>query len=296
MTAAALAVIVLLQTPVPPPPPGQTACVATGDLVAMAICTGDEWLRRGDAAPKDSAAQTTAWRTAVESFRRAASLATDAATKKNALEQLLRIYDEQHLAQPGDAEPVLRELMAVNPADMTPIFRLARVQESQNLIDAAESTLLAARQQHADAAEPYRELAEFYGRRAAAIEATAAAAAADKLPGHQEAAGAPPPPEPGTPDENGIYTVGGAVPPPAVVSTVPADAPESIRAAAGVEALVCEIVVDEAGRVRDAKIMKSVPALDDAVIAAVRQWRYAPTVIDGRAVPVRMTVTVPFSR
>jgi len=82
----------------------------------------------------------------------------------------------------------------------------------------------------------------------------------------------------------------------ALVSTVPADAPEAIRAAAGVDALVCEIVIDETGRVRDAKIMKSVPMLDDVAITAVRQWRYAPTIVDGRPGPVRMTVTVPFSK
>jgi len=34
--------------------------------------------------------------------------------------------------------------------------------------------------------------------------------------------------------------------------------------------------------------------LNNAAIAAVRQWRYAPTVINGVAVPVRMIVKVAF--
>jgi TonB family protein len=298
MTAAVLPLILMLQTPAAPAQLPAAGCVATGDPVVMAMCMGDEMVRRGDVSPKGSAAQAAAWRGAADEYRRAATLARDAAAKKNALEQLVLVYDEQHLAQPGDAEPVLRELIAASPTAMEPIFRLAKVQEGQNMLDAAESTLLAARQQHPDAPEPYRELAEFFGRRAAAIELSAAA---DKQAAHQDPSAAPQPQpqpqaEPGTADENGIYTVGGSIAPPALVSTVPADAPEAIRAAAGVDALVCEIVIDETGRVRDAKIMKSVPMLDDVAITAVRQWRYAPTIVDGRPVPVRMTVTVPFSR
>jgi TonB family protein len=292
MTAAAL-VLLLLQTQALPPQPPSQGCIATGDAVAMAMCMGDEKLRQGDSLPRGSAAQVAAWRGAADEYRRAAMLAPSPAAKNRALEQLAQVFDAQHLASGGDAEPVLRELIAANPADMAPIFRLARIQESQNLIDAAESTLLAARQQHPDAPEPYRELAEFFGRRAAAIET---AAVAEKQGLHQDAS-APPQAEPGTADENGVYSVGGSIPPPALVQTVPAEAPEANRAAAGVEALVCEIVVDETGRVRDAKVTKSVfPMLDDVALTAVRQWRYAPTMVDGRAVPVRMTVTVPFAR
>ena len=291
MIAAAVPLILLLQTQAMPPQPPSPGCMATGDVVAMAMCMGDEKLRRGDTLPKGSPAQAAAWRGAADEYRRAATLSQSAAAKNRALEQLAQVYDEQHLARGSDAEPVLRELIAANPSDMTPIFRLAKVQESQSLIDAAESTLLAARQQHPDSPEPYRELAEFFGRRAAAIEM---AAVAEKQ-GRQDVS-ATPQAEPGTADENGIYSVGGSIAPPALVQTVPAEAPEAIRAAAGVDALVCEIVVDETGRVRDAKVMKSVPMLDDVALNAVRQWRYAPTLVDGRAVPVRMTVTVPFAR
>jgi protein TonB len=34
--------------------------------------------------------------------------------------------------------------------------------------------------------------------------------------------------------------------------------------------------------------------LDEAAAAAVRQWRYEPTLVDGVPVPVLMTVTVNF--
>jgi protein TonB len=37
-----------------------------------------------------------------------------------------------------------------------------------------------------------------------------------------------------------------------------------------------------------------VPLLDDAAVAAVRQWRFTPALLNGEPVPVVMTVTVNF--
>ena len=45
----------------------------------------------------------------------------------------------------------------------------------------------------------------------------------------------------------------------------------------------------------DARIVKSVPLLDEAALSAVRDWRFEPTMVEGRAVPVRMVVTVNFT-
>ena len=56
-----------------------------------------------------------------------------------------------------------------------------------------------------------------------------------------------------------------------------------------------EIVIDHEGIVTDARIVKSIPLLDDAALRAVRGWRFEPTIIDGRPVPVRMVVTVSFT-
>ena len=56
--------------------------------------------------------------------------------------------------------------------------------------------------------------------------------------------------------------------------------------------LECRIGVD--GRVSDARVLRSIPLLDEAAIEAVRQWVYEPTVLDGVTVPVIMTVTVNF--
>jgi len=55
-----------------------------------------------------------------------------------------------------------------------------------------------------------------------------------------------------------------------------------------------EIVVNEQGVVADAKVVRSVPLLDEAAVDTVRQWRFRPSRVNGQPVPVRMVVNVMF--
>ena len=55
-----------------------------------------------------------------------------------------------------------------------------------------------------------------------------------------------------------------------------------------------EVVIDETGRVVDARVLRSVPLLDDAALATVRQWRFGPATLNGKPIPVRITVVVKF--
>jgi hypothetical protein len=64
-------------------------------------------------------------------------------------------YDAQHLDDPRQMETVLREIISLTPEDLAPVFRLAKVQEDEGLIDAAEATLLDARHKQPDAVEPW---------------------------------------------------------------------------------------------------------------------------------------------
>jgi protein TonB len=58
--------------------------------------------------------------------------------------------------------------------------------------------------------------------------------------------------------------------------------------------VVLECVVDVQGRVQEVRVLRGVPLLDEAALAAVRQWVYTPTLVNGVPVPVVMTVTVTF--
>jgi protein TonB len=59
--------------------------------------------------------------------------------------------------------------------------------------------------------------------------------------------------------------------------------------------VILETVIDEAGRVTSARVLRSVQLLDDAALEAVRQWRFTPALLNGIPVPVVMTVTVQFT-
>jgi protein TonB len=58
--------------------------------------------------------------------------------------------------------------------------------------------------------------------------------------------------------------------------------------------VILECTISPQGKVVAVKSLRSVPMLDEAAIQAVKQWEYTPTLLDGVAVPVIMTVTVNF--
>jgi TonB family protein len=90
--------------------------------------------------------------------------------------------------------------------------------------------------------------------------------------------------------------VGGAVRAPTKLVDVKPVYPDDARRANVQGVVIIEIVIDTEGRVRDARILRSIPLLDDAALEAVRQWEFTPTAMDGVPVPLAMTVTVNFSR
>ena len=98
----------------------------------------------------------------------------------------------------------------------------------------------------------------------------------------------------GQTDPSGAVRVGGNVRPPVKLVDVPPVPPE-LAVRANVHGIVIvEVTIDVDGTVKDARVLRSIPMLDAAALEAVRQWRYEPTTIDGKPVPVIMTVTVTF--
>jgi protein TonB len=59
--------------------------------------------------------------------------------------------------------------------------------------------------------------------------------------------------------------------------------------------VLVEVVVDERGGVAAAKVVRSVPMLDDAALESVKQWHFQPSILNGQPVPVRMVVTIVFA-
>jgi TonB family protein len=269
------------------PPQPQTPCAqvladAVTDAAATEICAGDDATRAALGAPKGSAVRTRQFETAAAHYRRAVTATSVLKTKVLALNVLAGALDADHLNDPREMETALRELVALTPDDLAPMFRLAKLQEDQSAFDAAQATLLDAQHRQPESVEPYRMLTQFFARRVTALHKQEAQANPQPVPSN-----------PGEPDASGVYRVGGAITPPARADV--AHFPPEAQAAGVMGAVVAEVVIDPAGNVTDAKVVQSIPLLDEEALRTVRNWHYAPTMVNGQAVPVRMNVTVNFT-
>jgi TonB family protein len=92
----------------------------------------------------------------------------------------------------------------------------------------------------------------------------------------------------------GPIRVGNDVPVPRKLKDVRPTPPLDAQKAGAQGVVVLDATIDPDGKVSNARVVRSVPLLDAAAVAAVRQWEFTPTVVDGRAVPVIMTVSVNF--
>jgi len=88
--------------------------------------------------------------------------------------------------------------------------------------------------------------------------------------------------------------VGDGVPPPRKVHDVSPVYPLAARTLRVQGLVILEATIGPTGDVVDVEVLRSVPELDAAAVAAVEQWRYEPTLVDGEAVAVVMTVTIHF--
>ena len=110
----------------------------------------------------------------------------------------------------------------------------------------------------------------------------------------------PPPPPPPPPDADLIVDgqqplrIGGELKPPLKITDVKPVYPPVAYEAKVQGVVILEAVIDTQGDVVDAKVLRGVPLLDAAALEAVKQWQFAPTLMNGAPVPVIMTVTVNF--
>jgi len=101
---------------------------------------------------------------------------------------------------------------------------------------------------------------------------------------------APPPPPAPAP-----VRVGGNIKPPQKTKHVAPQYPAIAQSARVQGIVIIEATIGPTGKVTDAKVLRSQPLLDQSALAAVRQWEFTPTLLNGVPVPVIMTVTVQFT-
>jgi TonB family protein len=89
--------------------------------------------------------------------------------------------------------------------------------------------------------------------------------------------------------------IGGQMKTPVKVHDVKPVYPSDARAARVQGVVIIEAIIDASGDVAAARVLRSIPMLDDAALEAVRQWQFSPLLVDGVSQPMRMTVTVNFT-
>ena len=93
----------------------------------------------------------------------------------------------------------------------------------------------------------------------------------------------------------GAVRVGGNIRPPTRTQFVEPAYPQTARTAGVQGVVILELVIGEDGAVSNARVLRSIPLLDQAALDAVRQWRYEPTLLNGVPTRAIMTATVNFS-
>ena len=88
--------------------------------------------------------------------------------------------------------------------------------------------------------------------------------------------------------------VGGGLSEPRKIKSVAPVYPEPARMARLEGLVILECHIDPRGQVTGVEVLRSDSVFDDAAVDAVRQWVYAPTLLDGVPVAVLLTVTIHF--
>jgi len=94
---------------------------------------------------------------------------------------------------------------------------------------------------------------------------------------------------------SGPLRVGGEIAEPKKIRDVRPVYPQVAQEAKVSGVVILEVIIDASGGVRNAKVLRSIPLLDQAALDAVQQWRFTPTLLNGVPQEVIMTVTMSFS-
>ncbi len=95
--------------------------------------------------------------------------------------------------------------------------------------------------------------------------------------------------------EDGALRVGGDIKAPKKIKDVRPVYPPIARQAGVAGVVIIETKIGADGFIEDARVLKSIPLLDEAALDAVKQWQFEPTLVNGQPTAVFMTVTISFS-
>lgn len=93
----------------------------------------------------------------------------------------------------------------------------------------------------------------------------------------------------------GVYKIGGGISAPTAISTPDPEYTEEARKAKTQGTCILWMIVDSSGKPRDVRVVRGLGfGLDAKALEAVKQWRFEPSMKDGKPVDVQMSVEVAF--
>jgi tetratricopeptide (TPR) repeat protein len=101
---------------------------------------------------------------AIENYKIAAERETDPKMKRLAMEYLVAAYGPEKLNDPGQAEPIVQQMIEMDPKEISNYFALARIYEDAGDYEQAEQALLKAKEARPNEPSVYTTLAGFYNR------------------------------------------------------------------------------------------------------------------------------------
>jgi TonB family protein len=189
-----------------------------------------------------------------------------------------------------DAAKAALDKAAADGADRYAADSLKAAQDAKAALDAELSAQQARMVKSYDKAKELAVAAKVAADKAAA-DAVAAKEQAEALAAREKAAAAA-----RAKMRAAAVRPGGRLMPPKKVKDVPPVYPALARSAGISGAVTIEATIGPDGKVADAKVVQSIPLLDQAALDAVRQWEYLPSMLNGVPVPVLVTVTINFAK
>ena len=125
---------------------------------------------------------------AIENYKKAAEIVSEPLTKQRAMEYLVAAYGPDKLNEPGEAEPILRRMIELDPSEPSNYTYLSRIFEENGDYEQAEQLLVKAQEMKPNDPGVYMTLATFYNRQGEFDKSMdALKARADKEPDNPEA-------------------------------------------------------------------------------------------------------------
>lgn len=101
---------------------------------------------------------------AIENYRKSAEMNSTPNIKKLALEYLVAAYGPDKLNDPAQSEPIVQQMIQLEPNEPTNYFALAKIYEDNGDYEKAEASYLKAKEVKPDEPAVYTTLAGYYNR------------------------------------------------------------------------------------------------------------------------------------